>query len=181
MISVKVVQLNGNRLAKIRRELNYVSTDEFFRTIPLADFESLVEKKLRSLSPTGKSRYRSYLQALGYPSERTLKDGWRVKRETRGSKIEFTVWNLLETIGGKSGKAKFNALEYGSNASEWIAKRMFRFKIGRQWVTIAQGRSVSHAGNEGAHAQERTREYIEQVLLPKIGTRIENLIAKRLK
>jgi hypothetical protein len=95
MISVKVVQLNGNRLAKIRRELGYLSTDDFFRTIPLADFSDLVEAKLRALSPSGKSKYRAYLSSLGHPRESlSFKESWRVKRGNKGSKIEFTIWEL---------------------------------------------------------------------------------------
>lgn len=181
MISVKVVQLNGNRLAKVRQELRYLSTDDFFRTIPLVDFSDLVEAKLRALSPSGRSKYRAYLESLGHPKESlSFSQSWRVKRGNRGARIEFTIWNLLETIGGRSGDAKFKAIEFGSNASEWIVRRTFKIKIKRDWITMVEGRSMTHAGNDAANVQARTRDYIEQVLLPRIGLRINNLIENRL-
>lgn len=183
MISVKVVQLNGNRLAKIRRELRYLTSDAFFKTIPLSSFEDDVVKKLRDLSPKGRSKYRRYLAGLGIvpdSGDRTFRDGWRVKRGTKGTKIEFTIWNLLETIGGKRGEAKFRSIEFGSKTTQWVAKRMFRFKSKGEWVTIAAGRSMTHSGNDGAEVQKRTAEYIENVLLPKIGAHVNKLVEQRL-
>lgn len=187
MIQVGIYVLNPNRLKKLQRELGYLTSDEFFRTIPLANFESQVLEFLKTVSPEAKgNRYAEYLTSLGYRSSRAkdslshFKDGWRVSRETTGNKISFKVWNVLETVAGAKGLAKFKSVEYGSKTSVWIASRFFRFQSKQGWISIKAGQAVTHRGNKGVDAQSKTRTYIEAVLLPQIKANVEALVARRL-
>jgi hypothetical protein len=183
MTRIKVIQLNPNRLKKIRRELDFLSNQDFFKTIPLAEYERLIAEALRDFSPRGSSGYRDYLINLGFPATgalRSFADSWRTKRETEGTRVFFKVWNLLNTSSGSAGKAKFAAVEYGTKASTWIASRTFRFKSKGDWITIKEGRPVAHAETKGAEVQRTVADYVEGYLLPRIGADVEALIAKRM-
>lgn len=185
MISVKVVEVNPSRLTKLRRELRKVSNQDFFRTIPLAEYERKILEFLRSESPEGHNDYRDFLAFLGYPTKRgpmmSFKSGWRTARETVKSSVSIRIWNLLETIGGKEGQKKFRAIEYGTSTSTWVAKRTFRFVGDDGWKTIKQGTSVTHVGNKGADVQQKTKDYIVKTLLPQISDTVYTNIARRLK
>lgn len=186
MIRAKVIQLNPGRLEKIQHELGYITSDQFFRTIPLADFQQNLEDFLQDHSPKGApSDYMRFRASIGdvMHEGKFLKfaESWRIKREAGTNRISYKIWNLLETIGGHRGEAKFQSIEYGSSTTNWIVRKTFRIKIKGDWITLAKGRSVEHKGNEGAHVQAKVSDYILNVIKPKVATRVHDTVAKRLQ
>jgi len=183
MITVNIVT-DEDRFRKVADALEFLSSEEFFRTIPLAQFETKILMFMRSISPEDRGLTKAYRSSLGLYFKggmQSFKDGWRVARETSGDSITFRIWNLLETVGGDQGVRKFSALEYGNSASSFIAKRTYVFQsVEGAWVTIKQGRTVQHAGRTGANVIGRTSDYIAQVMLPEIGQHINELITRRL-
>jgi hypothetical protein len=183
-VSIKVVSVNPSRLAKVRRELRYLTSEDFFRTIPLKDFQDRVQEYLKLMSPVGDESKRQFLASAGYrvmsarDARMAFSEGWRVKRQNMRGSIRFEVSHLLESKG-KKGRAKFAAVEYGSKASTWIASRRFRFK-GDRWAHITPGRKIEHAATQGANAMEKTSEYIQNVLLPLISDKVNQTIRRRL-
>jgi hypothetical protein len=185
-MNVRVHLLNPNRLKKVQRELGYLTGDAFLRTIPLADFGRDIEQFLKDNSPSSsEGEYARFRASIGHvmTEGRFLKfaESWRVRRETSSNKVSFKIWNLLETIGGKEGEAKFRSIEYGSKTTSWIVRNAFKVKIKGDWVTLAAGRSVTHTGTEAANVQGKVADYIEDVIRPQVGERVREAVWRRLK
>jgi len=181
MIEIKVINLQGSRLNKIRDALGYLSSPDFLRTLPLADFIKDVSSYMERISPHRRRRQFT----SGQPKLPHFANNWVVKRSTDGNRVFLTLDNKLNFLnfGGRAGIAKFAAIETGSTSSTWTAKRTFRFKYGpgkKQWAVVGEGSDWEHAASPAANVLPRTSDYIQDVLMPKIRQRVGETIERRM-
>jgi hypothetical protein len=179
MIEIKVIHLGSSRIKKIRDALDYASSGEFFKTIPLADIVRDISSYMSRISPA--RRTRRYTTGGNIPPPF---NSWVVKRTTDGNRVFITLDNRLNfmNFGGRAGIAKFTAVESGTEASTWTAKRTFRFKFGpgkKQWATVAEGSDWEHGATPAANVLPKTSDYIQEVLIPRISSRVEEIIERR--
>lgn len=181
MIEIKVISLGESRIKKIRDALDYASSGEFFRTIPLADMVRGIRSYMEQISPKGKGKRYTISSTPELPS---FSENWVVRRNTEGNKVNITLDSRLNFLnfGGRAGIAKFVAVEGGTEASTWTAKRTFKFKFGpgkNQWAKVSEGSDWEHGATPAANVIPRTSDYIQEVLIPKIKTRVEETIQRR--
>lgn len=182
MVSVKVYDVNGNRLAKLMRELDYLSAGDFLRTIPLAEERKETEEYMREVSPPKghDSETTLWLIQNGLrPELPSFREGWRVKRVTVGNRIAWSFTNILETMRVSGAAAKFKSIEFGSKTTYWEAEREFSFKDGR-WFHVDEGQPMLHRGNKPADVIGKTTRFVATVLAPKVGLKVDALVRRRL-
>jgi hypothetical protein len=183
-VEIKVVRYNEARLKKIRRELDYATTDDFFKTIPLAEFTRDILRYARSKSPAPHefiaigARTMVHRQTAAQMIEK-FREGWRVERSYSGGQINLVLRNIMENYSRQN--LWLNLIEYGSGASTWIARRTFRyFSETFGWVTVQRGRTMRHAPTKGVEVTKQTVQYIEENLVPLAREKISSIIEKRL-
>ncbi len=183
MVTVKVYTVNGNRLAKLSRELDYLSAGDFFRTIPLAEERRDVERYMKDVSPPH-GRVSDTTQWLADHGIRPLlpsfSEGWRVKRVTQGNRIAWSFTNILESIRNTGALVKFKSIEFGSKTTEWESPRDYFFKD-RRWFHVDEGQPMLHYGNKPANVIVKASEYVATVLAPRIGLKVDDLVRRRLR
>lgn len=179
-VSILAYELNANRLKKLRRELGYVGSGDFFRTIPLSQEREQIKTYMEQVSPKGEmSETKQWLAANG---QRRLSvqfaKSWRITRETEGNRIVWRISNVLSS-GSARDQMKFYSIEFGSRTSTWIAERTLRFKNSK-WFAIGEGSEVRHWGNRPADVIKKTSDFVLTEMLPLIRTKISGIVETRL-
>lgn len=181
MIQIRVAQLNGQRLAKLRRELGDMTAADFFRSVATSDEVAETLEYMEEVSPP-----------IGQPSETKLwlaeqgirplgvpfSKGWRIKRVSQGSRIEWRISNVLERSA--EGRAKFRSIEFGSRTTQWTASRDFSFKSGGSWYSIDAGSVMIHWGNQPANVLGKTTDFIERVIRQRLADKVTDRVRKKL-
>lgn len=184
MIKVRVYQVNGNRLAKLRRELGYLTAADFFKRIPLAEERREVEEKLEEESPKGGeiSETKAWLAERGLRKlQPRFRTGWRVKRSVSGTQLSWQISHLLLSSRNSSHRAKFLSIEYGSKRSAWAPNKQFHFKSAQgQWYSFADGHPIVHQANPAANVIKKTSEFIQLVMIPALNDKIKRIVDRRL-
>lgn len=179
MIDVKVIHPESRRMGRIKDALDFLSSAEFFRTIPLAsEMEQIREFMFRISPDRRKTRYTE----LSKPDLPPFGESWIVRRRTQGNSIVIELDNRLYSRS-HAGRDKFIGVEFGSTASTWTARKMFRFKYGpgkKQWVTVAEGSDWEHAESPAANVLEKTSAFIENVMIPRITDKFHSIVERRL-
>lgn len=182
MVSVKIYEVNGNRLAKLGRELDYLSAGDFFRTLPLAEERRETEEYMREVSPPKghDSETTLWLIENGLrPAMPSFREGWRVKRVTLGNRIAWSFTNILESVRITGAAVKFRSIEFGSKTTYWESPREYMFKDGR-WYHVDEGQPMLHRGNKPANVLGKTTQFVASVLAPKVGLKVDALVRRRL-
>lgn len=184
-VQIKVSEVNSQRLAKLQRELGYLDSRDFLRTIPLAAERRTVEEYMESISPRGDNVSKTTL----WLAERGIKPllpkfatGWRVKRVSVGNRIVWQISHILETTNRIGGQVKFRSIEFGSRTEVWSAKRDFKFlDANGRWHSFSEDDEITHWGNPPANIIEKTSEFIRTVMLPQIASKVRNIVEHRLE
>lgn len=113
-------------------------------------------------------------------SEQHLEETWRAKREYSGNQLYVRFYSLLETIGGKRGRAKLASIEFGSRRMLVPAPRDFKFKGDYSWVRYAEGENMLKPAREGLGIMRKTSEFIENALLPSLRLNAKSILTARI-
>lgn len=181
-LNIVINQVNGRRLDKLRRELDYMSATDMFRTIPLAEERREVEEYMADISPKGEpSETKRWLAEHG---RRALlprfATGWRVKRLVIGNRLAWSITNVLESSSLDGARAKFRSVEFGSRSSTWKATRKLSFLAHSQWFRFSAGQEIKHVGNPPADVLGKVSTFVETYMIPQIASKVEVLINARL-
>lgn len=183
-VQVKVYQVNGNRLARLSRELEYINAQDFLRTVPLAEERKEVQQYMEGISPRGDNPSMTKV----WLAERGLRKmlpqfatGWRIKRVTTGNRLTWQISHILETSPLKGAQAKFRSIEFGSNTTTWNPPRAYKFRdsYGR-WHSFSEESTVVHWGNEPADIISKTSDFVRLVMVPQIAAKVSDIIESRL-
>lgn len=185
MIRVRVKSFQTRRLDKLKDDLQFTSSSELFRTLPLAEFQRRALEYIESITPLG--RRSEYYEELGVKANKVgdqpLKGSWRIRRIAEGNSIQFEIYSKLEVSGGKRGKAKVEAIEGGNRAGSFIAKRDFKFFSTAldRWTYIREGDEVRRPARAGKHIVSRTAAFIQAFVAPDARDKIETILKNRLR
>jgi hypothetical protein len=177
-VRIKAVHFDKDTAERIRRELNFISSSDFLKTLDITDIVAEVKQYLLDSLPRatrpGRPSTVTYQKDKSHLAEYIK--GWRVSREYTGNRLFLNVRHKSD-----DSDQWFGLFEFGSKASRWIAQRTFRFFSDKEgWTTIVKGRSVAHAATTGRYVGDRAKKWLEGILVAKLQERVIQTVNRRL-
>lgn len=175
-ISVKVSALSKARLQRLRRAFGPGAAEQVLRGVRTNDFAGEALDYIQKISAEPSSR-RDEIKSFSRERTRarllSVSEGWRISRTTDGGNVLFNISNLIETTGGKAGRARISSVELGSQAKNYLVRQSFdyfnkegvpfRVHAGTQWLKGATP-PKNYVG--------RTQQYILRSIVPRLSARI---------
>ncbi len=174
MIEIKVT-LGRSALARAISGLNKIERGELLQASDAEESASRAVSFLKRIYPRSKT-------PKG-PSH--LGDGWKADVQIKDKTISFIIKHRLEN--NKKSRFILNQLENGTPAYSYVMKNQARFKqmvqrrnlLGQftkgkkgQWTRLVVGREIHQPAREGGHYLDKTREYVDNVLLFNLKARV---------
>lgn len=185
MISLKVtVKPDERRIAKLVKDLGYVSSETFTRSLPLRQYREQALDYLKDLFPTS-TKSKSNTNEFGDHLVR----GWKTEYIHTKTGVGFRLFHAQEN--NSRVQTVLKSLDKGSQFFTYDAEEEFRFfgryasKKGKHaangWITIAEGRTVIRGPRKGLNYAEKTSEYIQLVLLPQMRAMVQERVRSRIE
>lgn len=179
------VRPDKRRIDKLVEDLEYVSRNSFVRSLPLAEYREQALAYLKRQFPVSQNGSTNQIE-FGYH----LVEGWKSELVQSVTGVGFRIYHKGENIPRLA--LILRALDQGSRPFSYVAKDDFTFwgryvnargKLGRKqgWVTITEGRTVARGAREGSAYAEKTSDYIEDVLLPRMRDMVRERVKARME
>ncbi len=175
---------DSRRIDRLVEDLQYVNSQSFVRSLPLASFRERALNFLKKHFPVSKQGS-SNQNEFGYH----LVEGWKSKLVSSVTGVGFELYHMGE--GNSRILTILNSLNTGSKAFSYTAKDDFVFwgkyrtlkgKLTKRegWISIVEGRTVNRSEREGVEFEQDTYDYITMTLLPEMREMVRDRVASRL-
>ncbi len=180
------VKVNRKRIDTLVKELNYVNSSTFLRSLDLRTKSAIVLAVLKGATPVSQDLTRGNKPEFGIQ----LSESWEARIETDGSSsLSFVIDSMLRKL--PRGDTVIASLDQGTQGYTVVPEDDIRFygyhysrKIsGRNegWVTLEAGVPVQYSPRPGFHFIDKTYEFIQAVMIPQLKADIEEKVRRRME
>ena len=175
-------QATNRQIASLVKELKYVSSDSFLRTLNLKYFEGEALLFLDSVFPKSGDAASHNLDEFG----QWLFQGWKAEGFIKGNSIGFRLYHELES--DRRAKVVLKSLDTGSRAYDFQPEETLSFpaklaesKTGLGWVTLSQKKLYHYKARPGREYTSKTAQFIESTIMPEVKENLSYRIRERIK
>lgn len=187
MLAIKA-KINRIRVESLVKDLRFATSPSFLKGISLdAEAKTVLSVLKKNFPKSSGADSASNKNEFGMH----LVSGFRVTAFQSGSSVGFAISHLLE--GNKRALAVLRSLDKGHRAYSYTSKEDVKF-VGKRnytravlksskfnWVTLAEGRTVTHSARAGEEYTDKTYTFVTTVMLPSLREKIKGQIKHRIE
>lgn len=195
MIRLKRIEVDADRLNKIRKRLRISSNTRVLNQLPLQKYGDWVLRRLIKLSPdranTNKSEWLSYIRGGG-SSDGPWADSMMIRfaKGWTGATVKTSLnqtgkvgidleHELLEPGQDETFKSRYRAIMFGRSSGSYVAPRNFRFmRSKKEWFRFIGGKTYSLPAQEGASKEimSKLEMYVNSWIAQNVRRDLDKLI-----
>lgn len=166
------VKFSQERARGVITGLKRVESGEVIKNLDLSPFQQKALAYLKRVFPKSKNADSSSVEEFGDH----LVEGWRTSRIVTTLTKGFEFYH---TDNSSRARTVLSSIDTGSGPNRLTAAGLLRFGIKRRsvtdWVSLAAGRTIIRPSRSGTYYTRKTIDYVESILMPKIGDEVLRL------